>query len=71
MKCKIFKNPEGFDHNNIEFIGENYKGVGYISKENNSIGLERCPMCGKENYAMSVSSGICAWCKFNAHDIWK
>ena len=26
----------------------------------------KCPSCRKENYAMSVSSGICAWCGWKA-----
>lgn len=24
--------------------------------------LERCPQCGKENYAPAVATGQCAWC---------
>ena len=27
--------------------------------------LLRCPKCHKENWAMSVSSGVCAWCGFD------
>lgn len=32
--------------------------------------LVRCPDpdCGLENHAMSVSSGICAWCGYNANE---
>lgn len=29
--------------------------------------LVRCPKCGKENYALSVSSGRCAWCGFDSN----
>lgn len=29
--------------------------------------LVRCPKCGKENYAPSVSSGVCAWCGYDAN----
>lgn len=29
--------------------------------------LVRCPKCEKENYAMAVSSGICAWCGYDAN----
>ena len=29
--------------------------------------LVRCPKCKRENYAMSVSSGICAWCGYDAN----
>jgi ribosomal protein L37E len=28
--------------------------------------MERCPKCGRENYAMCVSSGNCAWCGYKA-----
>lgn len=27
--------------------------------------LIRCPRCGRENWAVSVYSGICAWCGFD------
>jgi ribosomal protein L37E len=30
--------------------------------------LVRCPECHKENYALSVLSGICAWCGFNINE---
>lgn len=26
--------------------------------------LERCPKCGKENWAPAVASGQCAWCGY-------
>ena len=29
--------------------------------------LVRCPKCGRENYAPSVSSGVCAWCGYDAN----
>lgn len=29
--------------------------------------LVTCPKCGKENWAPNVSSGICAWCGYNAN----
>lgn len=29
--------------------------------------LVRCPKCKRENYALAVSSGICAWCGFDAN----
>lgn len=29
--------------------------------------LVRCPKCKRENWALSVSSGICAWCGYNAN----
>lgn len=29
--------------------------------------LVRCPKCGKENYALAVSSGVCCWCGYDAN----
>jgi ribosomal protein L37E len=40
------------------------KGHGYIDKKG-KICMESCFACGKENYAMAVSSGTCAWCGHN------
>lgn len=41
-------------------LGENFEANGKTY-------LVRCPKCERENYAMSVSSGICAWCGYNAN----
>lgn len=41
-------------------------GFGYKTKEG-KICMVRCFSCGKENYAMTVSSGICAWCGYDAN----
>lgn len=30
--------------------------------------MNRCPRCGKENYALAVSSGKCAWCGETANE---
>jgi hypothetical protein len=35
--------------------------IGSITKEG-KVYLQRCPFCKLENYAISVSSGMCAWC---------
>lgn len=29
---------------------------------NNRVFCVRCQICGKENYALAVANGICAWC---------
>lgn len=29
--------------------------------------LVHCPKCGRENWAMSVSSGVCCWCGYDAN----
>lgn len=36
---------------------------------NGKVYLVRCPNCDKENYAMAVSSGVCAWCGFDANKL--
>jgi ribosomal protein L37E len=43
------------------------KDVTFI-KEDKSLGLEVCGQCGKENYAMMVLKGICAWCGYNVNE---
>lgn len=30
--------------------------------------LVRCPRCERENWALSVSSGRCAWCGYDANN---
>jgi len=37
------------------------KGLGFLTKDG-KLYLKRCFDCGRENYAMAVPSGICAWC---------
>lgn len=41
-------------------------GFGFILP-NNHICMIRCFNCGRENYAMAVTSGFCSWCGFNAN----
>ncbi len=68
MKIRIQKMPDNYDSDRITFIdsGEE-KGFGLIARDDKRIGLERCPKCGRENYAMVVMSGVCCWCNFNAN----
>ena len=33
----------------------------------NNVYLVRCPKCNKENYALCVADGICAWCGYDAN----
>jgi len=43
------------------------KGYGFIShKEPERVYMVRCFQCGRENYAMAVRSGQCAWCGHQA-----
>lgn len=44
------------------------QGVDYYP-DDNLVLLIRCPECGRENYALSVTLGICCWCGFNAREL--
>ena len=39
----------------------NFKG------KDGRIFLVRCPKCKRENWAMAVAGGACAWCGFDAN----
>lgn len=45
----------------IEVKPPNYKD------ERGNVCLVCCTQCNAENYATAVTSGICAWCGFNAN----
>lgn len=34
--------------------------------KNGKLFMQICPKCEKENYALSVASGQCAWCGYEA-----
>ena len=36
--------------------------------EDGEVFLVRCPKCGRENYALNVTLGICTWCGYNANE---
>jgi ribosomal protein L37E len=44
----------------------NGRGHGYHTTKD-TIHMVRCFECGRENWAMAVASGQCAWCGFNAN----
>ena len=70
MKIRVHRTPASYDHEMIRFIDKDgkEKGQGFIGRKGDkNIGLERCPECGRENYAMNVLSGTCCWCGFNAN----
>lgn len=62
----IRKTPASHDSDDLIMEGM-FKGFGYVSKKDGKIGLIRCPKCGRENYAMSVASGQCSWCGWQAN----
>lgn len=66
MIIEIRKTPQGYDSDDVR-LGTS--GFGYIGKKDKHLGLLRCPECGKENYALNVSSGICAWCGWDMNSL--
>ena len=58
-------NKEHRDMEEDYIIGK--KSYGFYG-ENGDIYLVRCPECKRENYAMAVSSGTCAWCGWDVKD---
>jgi len=55
----------GYDH--ITAYG-NGKFIGFKPLDSDQVCLERCAICRKENYALAVLSGQCAWCGWDAND---
>ena len=39
--------------------------------EDGTILMIKCPECGRENWALQVASGICAWCGFDGKELLK
>jgi hypothetical protein len=44
------------------------KGTGYEDRSTKLICMIKCFKCGKENYAISISSGFCCWCGYNPNE---
>jgi len=69
VKYYIIRKLDKHDHD-LLFIEDTERDrcIGFIGKKERNgkrtIGLERCPVCGHENWAMAVTSGICAWCNW-------
>ena len=41
--------------------------IGFQPKCNKKICVTFCPVCETENYAFSVTSGVCCWCGWDAN----
>lgn len=70
----IEKQPDNYDHDLVRFnVDGEIKGFGFIARkpDDQTIALEKCPLCGRENYAMNVASGQCTWCEFNTSQVSK
>jgi ribosomal protein L37E len=57
---------EWHDSNYVAWLSDGVKvGSGYQSKDDGSLHVLRCPLCHRENYALRVAMGDCAWCGFD------
>jgi len=65
MKLEINLQRMGLDHQRVFTNG---RPIGFRGMGKDKIALERCPDCGRENYAMAVLSGVCAWCGWDIND---
>lgn len=70
---KVWPAREGYDSADVSFFDpktDEQVGSGYKALDDGSIKIMRCPMpkCRRENYAMAVSSGTCAWCAISFND---
>ena len=45
------------------------RGEGHGYRHNKIICMIKCFECGKENWAMAVATGQCAWCGYNPNVI--
>jgi hypothetical protein len=39
----------------------------FWSEEKQTLYMTRCPKCERENYAVAVAAGICAWCNWDVN----
>ena len=70
MKLEIKVNPKEYDSDDVVIRDGKFMGTGYKPKEGEDrICLMRCPKCGRENYAMNVTTGVCTWCGFDANKL--
>lgn len=67
IKPVIKEMPASYSTNNVTFMenGQPISGFGYQSKKTKKIHIVRCPKCDRENYAIAVNTGICAWCTYD------
>lgn len=62
MIIEVRKKPPEYDHDTVYVDG---RCVGFVVRADNRVGLEWCPACGRENYALSVMGGKCCLCGFD------
>lgn len=45
----------------------NGRRIGFRPIDSEKVCVERCDVCGRENYALAVMSGCCCWCGWDAN----
>ncbi len=68
MIIEARKLPPEYDHDAV-YVDGLY--AGFVGRADSRVGLERCPMCKKENYALSVLCGKCCWCGWDLKPHWE
>ena len=69
-KYKEYGSRRDIRFTHISLPKKETRGYGFV-KEDGPLALIRCPHieCGRENYAMNVTSGVCTWCGFNSNNV--
>ena len=66
LELVIRLTPDDYDSNHVHWEADGKRlGGGYQSKKDDRLHVTRCPMCGRENYALMVAHGFCAFCGFD------
>lgn len=64
---RLGKKKSGHDSRDVYFFvdGEEYRKIGYYAEDDGQVCMIYCPSCDRENYAIVVATGKCAWCPFD------
>lgn len=69
LQISIGQTPDNYDWNHVVWLRNGRAvGSGYQGKSDGRLHVMRCPECSKENYALTVAQGPCAWCGFNPNE---
>jgi len=75
MKIRINENPIPGKLDEIVFVKNSdtpknkEKGLGFISKDKQKLGLLQCPKCGKINDNLRIEKGVCYYCNFDIKEL--
>lgn len=66
IELEVRPRIEHRDHREVFTVTGGY--VGFTSLTDNHVKVQRCGSCRRENYALAVTGGVCAWCGWDAND---